>query len=51
MAEYGLEISTIAQQEKFLKPTICRNTDANRFFGTLGTLSGEGHNNKQYPLQ
>ena len=52
MAEYGMETSTIALQEKVQNPTICRKTEAYSVLGltkpSTGTLSGEGHNNKQY---
>jgi hypothetical protein len=44
-----MKISTVAQQEKVQKPTICRKTDVSSFLGltrsSTGTLTGEGHNN------
>ena len=55
MAEYGMEKSTMALQEKVQNPTIRRKTDAYRVLGltrpSTGTLSVEGHNNKQYVVQ
>jgi hypothetical protein len=55
MAEYGMETSIIAQQEKVQTPTIRRKTDAYSFLGltrpTTGTLSGEGQNNRLCALQ
>jgi hypothetical protein len=44
-------VSTITQQEKVQKPTICMEIDAYSFLGltrpSTGRISGEGHNNKQ----
>ena len=55
MAEYGMETSTIALQEKVQNPIIRRKTDAYSVLGltrpSTGTLSGEGHNNIQYMIQ
>ena len=55
MAEYDMETSTIALQEKVQIPTIRRKTDAYSVLGLTrsrtGTLSGEGHNNKQCAVQ
>ena len=51
MAEYGMETSTIALQEKVQNPTIHRKTDAYSVLGltrpSTGTLSGE-INSAQY---
>jgi hypothetical protein len=51
-----METSTFAQQKKKVqKPTIHKNTDAYKFLGlarpSTGTLSEEGHNNKQCLIQ
>ena len=52
MAEYGMETPTITLQEKVQNPTIRRKPDACSVLvftrPSTGTLSGEGHNNKQY---
>ena len=50
-----METSAIALQEKVQNPTIRRKTDTYRVLGltwlSTGTLSGEGHNNKQCTVQ
>jgi hypothetical protein len=55
MAEYGIETSTTAQQEKVQKPTISRNAYAYSFLGltrpSTGTLSGGWYNNEECSLQ
>jgi hypothetical protein len=55
MTEHGVETSTGALQEKVQKPNIHRKTDAYSFVvltrPSTGTLSREGHNNKQCLVQ
>jgi hypothetical protein len=50
-----METSSIAQQKYVQMPTVRRRTDAYRLLEdtrpSTGTLSGEGHNNKQCSLQ
>jgi hypothetical protein len=52
---FGIETSTIIQQEKVQNPTIHGKTDVYRFLGITkpanSTISGEGHNNKQFLSQ
>ena len=55
MAEYGMETSTIALQEKVQNPTSAGKLMLTAFWdsqvSSTGTLSGEGHNNKQCMVQ